>query len=205
MKDLRVFTNDEFGEYKEKFKFMFDYLCEIDCQLAEQLSNFVQNGIGKPELLLEAAVIISFNRAYSSCAMLLLNTYEYYMFENKGYCFPYLLNSVRETIIRNMVSIETNSSNKCLYLLKMSNGTIKIGITTDIKRRISQIKSASGMHVEKCIYTDIFENAKKKESQLHNKYRNERKNGEYFATDFSVVEKEFIRISKEENAELHYM
>lgn len=87
----------------EKCKLMFDYLRETDYELSEKLLQFVQDGIGKPEVLLESAVEISFNKAYSSSAMLLLNTYEQYMFETEGHCFKFLLHSVRETVLRNMV------------------------------------------------------------------------------------------------------
>lgn len=189
----------------EKFRFMYDYIREIDYELSEKLSQFAIDGIGRPEVLLESAIKISFNRAYSDCAMLLVKTYEYYMLETEGHCFPFLLHSVRETIVRNMVTEETNASNKCLYLLQMSNGTIKIGIATDVSRRISQIKSASGMSVERCIYTNDFENAHKYESWLHKKYKGDRKNGEYFSTSFCTVERDFVKIAKEKNVELHYM
>jgi predicted GIY-YIG superfamily endonuclease len=188
-----------------KFIFMLDYLKEIDYELSEQLSRFAQNGIGKPEVLLESAVKISYNRAYSSCAMLLVKAYEHYMFETEGYCFPYLVNSVRELISRNMVEKETNDLNKCLYLIEMSNGTIKIGIAKDVERRISQIKSASGMDIKKCLYTSTFENAQKYENKLHKKYKDDRKNGEYFSTSFCTVEKDFVKIAREKNVELHYM
>lgn len=194
----------DIDDFVEKFKFMFDYLQEIDYELSEKLSKFVLEGIGEAEVLLECAVKISFNRAYCSSAMLLLSIYEYHMFESKGYCYPYLLHSIRETITRNMITVESNSSNKCLYLLKMSNGTIKIGIATDIKRRISQIKASSGMNVENYLFTDIFDKAKEKENELHKKYKNNRKNGEFFSCDFSEVEKEISKIAKEENIELHY-
>ena len=187
-----------------KFLFMIDYLKEIDYELSEQLSLFVQTGTGKPEVLLESAAKISFNRAYSSSAMLLVKVYECYMFETEGYCFPYLVNSVSELISRNMVGKEDGVSIKCLYLLEMSNGTIKIGIAENVERRLYQIEHASGMCVKKCIYTDAFAEAQKYESSLHKKYKNDRKNGEYFSTSFYVVKKDFSQIAKKKSVKLHY-
>lgn len=188
-----------------KFIFMFDYLKEIDYELSKRLSLFIKDGIGKPEVLLECAVKISYNRAYSSCSMLLVEEYEHYMFETEENGYPYLVNAVRELIIRNMIEKETNDLKKCMYLLEMSNGTIKIGIAKDVERRISQIKTASGMDVKKCIFTSSFENAHKYENGLHRKYKKDRKNGEYFSTSFYSVEKDFIKIAKEKHVELHYM
>lgn len=195
----------DIDDFIEKFRFMFDYLQDIDYNLAKKLQKFSLDGIGEPEILLECAVKISFNRAYCSSAMLLLSAYEYYMLENKGYFYPYILHSVRETIARNMVTVGSDSSNKSLYLLKMSNGTVKIGIAKDVKRRISQIKASSGMDVENFLFTDVFDKAKEKEKSLHKKYKNKRKNGEFFECDFYEVEREIIRIAKEENLGLHYI
>lgn len=202
---MNELIKENYDKFIEKFRFMFDYLQEIDYELAEKIRSFVLDGTGEPELLLEFAVRISFNKAYASFSMILVNAYEYYMLEDKGYCLPYLLHSVRETITRNMVTVESNSSDKCLYLFKMSNGTVKIGIATDVKRRISQVEASSGMDVEKCLYTDVFEKAKERENELHRIHKRERKKGEFFSCSFYDIEKEITKIAKEENAELHYL
>lgn len=188
----------------EKFRFMFGYLRDTDYELSEKLQKFVLDGEGKPEILIECAIKISFNRAYCSSALSLIKAYENYMLEKEGYYYPFLTYAAKETICRNMVSVESNSSNKSLYLLKMNNGTIKIGIATDVKRRISQIKAASGMDVEYYLFTSIFKNAKDKENELHKRHKNTRKNGEFFSCNFSEVEKEILDIAKAEGIELYY-
>lgn len=184
------------GNIFEKLKFAVDYLQETDYELWGSLSAYILNGTGEPEVLLEAAARISFNKSMSSSAMMLVELYEEEMIRNKRYCYPFVVQSVRELITRNMITRETNSSNKCLYAIKMSNGTVKIGIATDANRRFSQIKASSGMDIEDFIYTEIFQNAFKEETRLHRKFKEQRERGEYFSISFELAREEIESIAK---------
>ncbi len=186
------------------FMFMFEYLKDTDYELAEKLSKFVLDGVGETEILLECAIKVSFNKAYCKYAIDLVKVYEDYMIEKSGSYLPYLVYSVKETIFRNMIAKESKPKSKRLYLCQMSNGTVKIGIADDVKRRISQIRYSSGMNVEKCLFTDTFDKAGKKETELHEKFKNTRKNGEFFSCKFSDVEKEIADIAKNEGIKIYY-
>ena len=186
------------------FMFMFEYLKDTDYELAEKLSKFVLDGVGETEILLECAIKVSFNKAYCKYAIDLVKVYEDYMIEKSGSYLPYLVYSVKETIFRNMIAKESKPKSKRLYLCQMSNGTVKIGIADDVKRRISQIRYSSGMNVEKCLFTDAFDKAGKKETELHEKFKNTRKNGEFFLCKFSEVEKEIADIAKNEGIKIYY-
>lgn len=158
---------EKFERFYEKLKFAVDYLKDTDYELWVKVSRYILDGEGKSEILLEAATKISFNKAMSSSAMLLVDIYENEMFQKEDANYPYMIHSVREMITRNMITQESNSSSKRLYAIKMQNGTVKIGIATNANGRFSQIKASSGMNIEKVVYTDIFQNASKEENRLH--------------------------------------
>lgn len=183
----------------EMFRFAFDYLKETNYELAEELSDYVLNGKGDAEVILETAAEISFNRSMSSCAMFFVKIYEDEMIRTKGSSCPFVVHSVRELISRNIITQQDNAKNKRLYVIKMNNETVKIGIATDINRRFRQIESASGMEITKASYTDIFPKAHEKELQLHKKYGKNRLKGEYFSCSFTQARDDLLKIAREEN------
>lgn len=69
-----------------------------------------------------------------------------------------------------------------VYLLQMDNGTVKIGITDSIKKRIPAIEHASGNFVLEGYHTKKFYNsvAREIESLMHERFEQYRKVGEYF-------------------------
>lgn len=73
---------------------------------------------------------------------------------------------------------------KHLYVILMSNGSVKIGIAYDIKRRYSQIQASSGMKITEHWESGLIEYAYVLETVLHRKYRNKRLNGEYFDINY---------------------
>lgn len=190
---------EDIENISEELKFAVDYLQDTDYELWESLSDYILNGNGEPEVILETAARISFNSSMSMSALMLVKLYEEEMIHNKGYCYWFVAHSVRNLIIENMIAQEPNSSNKCLYAIKMSNGTVKIGISADINKRFSQIKSSSGMDIENCVYTENFQNAGKEESRLHKKFKEQRKNGEYFIIPFERAKQELENIAKNNN------
>lgn len=131
--------------------------------------------------------------------MLLVKIYEDEMIRTKGYFRPFVVHSVMELISRNIITQQDNVRNKRLYVTEMNNGTVKIGIATDINRRFRQIKSASGMEITKASYTDIFPKAHEKELQLHKKYGKDRLKGEYFSCSFTQARDDLLKIAREEN------
>lgn len=195
---------EKFERFYEKLKFAVDYLKDTDYELWVKVSRYILDGEGKSEILLEAATKISFNKAMSSSAMLLVDIYENEMFQKEDANYPYMIHSVREMITRNMITQESNSSSKRLYAIKMQNGTVKIGIATNANGRFSQIKASSGMNIEKVVYTDIFQNASKEENRLHKKFKSNRLNGEFFSIPFDKAERELREIAEKENIALNF-
>lgn len=92
-------------DYTENLKFLYEYLSETNYELAEKLSRFIRDGIGKPEILLESAVYASFNKAYCNSALLLLEAYEAYLLEAGSDLYPFIIYAVREEILNITKSI----------------------------------------------------------------------------------------------------
>ena len=187
----------------EKMNFLTDYLKENEYNYFQRFSRYILEGTEKPEILLEVAAKISFNKALSMYAMFLIDYYEDELFRLGIEGYPFMVHSVREMVCRNMITVESNVSNKCLYAILMSNNSVKIGVATDINRRFSQIQSSSGMTIKKAIYTDIFKNAHSEETRLHRKYKKHRMNGEYFNIMFSCVQDDIERIADKEKVEIY--
>lgn len=196
--DSMVIANEvnKFECFCETLMNAIEYLKENNDKLYRCLLNYAVNGTEKTELLLEVASEISFDANMSPVSMELVKMYEEKSLQENGYFYPFMVNAVREMIVRNMIRRENNVSNKRIYAIQMSNGTTKIGIATNMERRISQIKSSSGMNIEKAIYTDIFKDAHKNEKELREKFKNHRENGEYFSIPFTDIEKEIMKIAK---------
>lgn len=70
-----------------------------------------------------------------------------------------------------------------VYALAMNNGTEKIGITKNIRRRIQQIQGASGLLVKSFYHTEKLDDltARQLEREAHDKFSKYRTVGEYFS------------------------
>lgn len=77
------------------------------------------------------------------------------------------------------------TDDKCVYILQMNNGTIKIGITTDFEKRLNTIKHNSGLEVIKSCRTDYLADAHKIESACHKHFRAYRLKGEFFKIEYA--------------------
>ena len=73
-----------------------------------------------------------------------------------------------------------------LYLLFADNGLIKIGIASQVKNRIAQIKSSSPVPVE-CLLSVESDDCDRLEKNLHLKFRDKRVKGEWFALSYTDV------------------
>jgi predicted GIY-YIG superfamily endonuclease len=72
-------------------------------------------------------------------------------------------------------------SKKHVYIIvNPSTNYTKIGITDNIKRRLSQLSCASGVELVLYHHTELYERAKLIEKSLHSKFGSRRKKGEYF-------------------------
>jgi hypothetical protein len=79
---------------------------------------------------------------------------------------------------------------KHVYIILADDNTIKIGITTNIKRRFKQIKNASGKDIVNFIYTDLLSNAYNIEQFLLHYFDDYRIHGEWLqGVEFNVVVK----------------
>ena len=69
-------------------------------------------------------------------------------------------------------------------MINKVNGSVKIGIASDIERRYSQIKSSCGMKIVKHWESNLLADAHSIEQQLHKHFKKHRLNGEYFNIDY---------------------
>lgn len=76
---------------------------------------------------------------------------------------------------------------KCVYALEMSNATVKIGMSQNVKQRIAAITGASGLSVLNCYNTKMFaeEIARTIEKACHENFSAYRIKGEFFNIAFS--------------------
>ena len=187
----------DIDEICKDFSIAIDYLTDNN-DLFNQIKDYMLYGVGDADILLEVAIELSYT-GNTSCALNLVKLYEGELVRLGKHGRPFIAQSARELILRNMCTVETNTSNKSLYVIKMSNDSVKIGIATDVRRRFSQIKSASGMKIEKAVYTDIVPDAHKIENKLHRIFKAQRLNGEYFLVGFSAAVKELKKYVGDEH------
>lgn len=83
--------------------------------------------------------------------------------------------------------------NKYLYVLKFTNGTVKIGITKEKDKRMKAISSASGMDIVKSYFTEKIDRVQDLETELHRFFNEKRLKGEFFNLDFDEAVAEVER------------
>lgn len=73
-------------------------------------------------------------------------------------------------------------NNKCVYVLQMDNGTVKIGVSADFRKRKNVVKNGSGAEVLKACRTDYIDSADayKIEAACHKAFKLRRLKGEFF-------------------------
>ncbi|MEI7795942.1 MAG: GIY-YIG nuclease family protein [Methylococcaceae bacterium] len=79
---------------------------------------------------------------------------------------------------------------KLVYIVEDGRGNKKIGMTRDIKRRVSQLKTAIPNGIMSVMISDFMENAREVEKQLHEANRAYRLSGEWFSkvVDFCDID-----------------
>lgn len=72
--------------------------------------------------------------------------------------------------------------NKHVYAFDMGNGTVKIGISTDVGKRRAAVSSSSGLEISRWCYTDTFPDYRAYgiESECHKFFAPRRTRGEFF-------------------------
>lgn len=159
--------------------------------LGTLLEDYYMNDKGEPFLLMESAFTLSKNNpeyfsplkeAYIlECLSKNKPIYEkILMYADFGYA--YLLKTFQDN----------SKGNKSIYVIEMSNRSIKIGIACDVERRFKQICSSSGMDILKEYHTPKILNAFEIEQKLHRHFKQKKLHGEYFHIDFDDAVQECI-------------
>jgi len=112
--------------------------------------------------------------------------FEYECYVKYSDCFGFLTFCAFSGLIVQFFKKEKSAvkGEKHLYVIQMSNGSVKIGIASDIERRYSQIKSSCGMKIVKHWESNLLADAHLIEQQLHKHFKKHRLNGEYFNVDY---------------------
>lgn len=82
---------------------------------------------------------------------------------------------------------ETTKGKKYLYVFKLSDGSVKIGVSKNPEQRIKTLSKQSGKKIATKWYSEPLENAFKIEKDLHKSFSKHRLEGEYFQIDFNDV------------------
>lgn len=98
-----------------------------------------------------------------------------------------------EEMIANMENCKSKPKKaKQIYVIELSNGLVKIGVSSNIKKRFNAIEKGSGSHI---LHEELFnsDNPIKVEFKMHKHFLEQRTNGEFYNCDFN----EAINLAKE--------
>lgn len=119
------------------------------------------------------------------------NEITHYMTPKEAEAFLTLISMARDGIITGYLRpLMANESKKttpaCVYVLKMENHSVKIGITADFQSRLSTVMRNGGMNVLNWCHTKYINRneAHKIESACHVFFQRQRLNGEFFNISF---------------------
>ena len=86
---------------------------------------------------------------------------------------------------------------KCVYILLLSNKTVKIGMTQDFVRRLRQIERGSGLSVIESFHTEYMDSslAKRLEKCCQEHFADKRLCGEFFNVSFEEAQTELQRLT----------
>jgi DNA-binding transcriptional ArsR family regulator len=86
---------------------------------------------------------------------------------------------------------------KLIYIIEDGYGHKKIGITSNIERRLSQLKTAISTGVISVMVSDFIENARDVEKKLHETNKKSQLNGEWFSDviDFCDIDFSYLYLN----------
>jgi hypothetical protein len=93
---------------------------------------------------------------------------------------------------------------KLIYIIEDGSGNKKIGITSDIKKRITQIKTGVPTGIASVMVSDFVENARDIEKKLHTANKAYRLNGEWFSQVIDLGDIEFSYLKLEKQTDVKY-
>ena len=76
---------------------------------------------------------------------------------------------------------------KCVYVILAKDNTVKVGITSNFKRRMQEIQSTSGKKIVEYYKTDECSNAERIEALVKNEFKDKHILGEWFSCDFEEI------------------
>lgn len=74
---------------------------------------------------------------------------------------------------------------KCVYAIHFDDGSVKIGVSKEPKKRINTLSHASGKRVVESWFSDPLENAFDVEHKVHKRFYEKRLEGEYFRISYA--------------------
>lgn len=188
------------NELKQKLKELDDRVYEIinnasDKERAQQAKRYYQDGEGSPLSLIELGIAESIQNDNLEIFATLQKAYRYdcevQQLGNLSLTDFCIFSGLYSQFFR--VEQRAGAGSKHLYVILMSNGSVKIGIAYDIDRRYSQIKASSGMEIKRHWESELIKDAYKLETKLHKIYKDKRLKGEYFNVDYD----EAIKLAQE--------
>lgn len=80
----------------------------------------------------------------------------------------------------------------CVYIMKADNDYLKIGRTSNLKRRTRDISRSAGVNIIKIEHSSELEYSDRLESSLHKHFNEFRTAGEWFDLDFEKAHKSML-------------
>ena len=191
MNELVQLRNDEAVSEKEHCEkilkevyLAIEELKDIDNAMSNELFDYMENNLGNTDILLDAAYKLYFSNK-RNFAEALLETYEREC-AVRGYADISSYAVLKATI--SMEGVQVNNA-KRVYLFELSNGTVKIGVSSNIERRITEIENQTGAKVLKIACTEETDNAFCIEHSIHEELSDKRVYGEYFSASFEYCKR----------------
>lgn len=94
-----------------------------------------------------------------------------------------------------------NKSSGHVYVIESENGKIKIGIATFPQSRLKDIQSIGGFKIKRQYFSEKIQNYSHIEAVLHDDFKLNRCNGEWFNIDFDTVVSHLIALSNSESVQ----
>ena len=175
---------DSMKELDEKVYRIIDEA--FDKERASQALEYYLNGNGSPLSLIELGISEAIRTQDLNIYDTLREAYGLECYANKLGNLSLTNFCIDSGLFCQFFKVERSAGkgSKHLYVIQMSNESVKIGIAYDIKRRYSQIKASSGMEIVKHWESEKTINALVFETALHRKYKDKRLKGEYFNIDY---------------------
>ena len=168
---VRLLINNTDLPEEEKNSFKYWIILDVFVSLLGSVEKFTDYSIKNPE------VMIRFFQDYGEY----LNSNQYQEDQFKAY-----LQLITDKFAESRLAAQSTPTLSCVYVLEMSNGTVKIGYSRNVEKRMRNISTGSGLEILNHYETELIDSeiAYSVEQECHDAFDTQRIKGEFFNITF---------------------